>query len=129
MFKNYFEAPEVEVARLATAPVGSKAHTLSTLPVNIRGPVEDLMIELPFAAQSGYTVVVVPFDSYELTAEEKAEKPPIRRYRTWWRCLVIASNHPSYPVGGNRLAIGEDEIVRGTLRTLEVPAAPANADA
>lgn len=33
----------------------------------------------------------------------------------WWRCLVVASTHPSYPVGGYDLSIHERELASGTL--------------
>lgn len=123
-FKSFFEEPEAEVARLAQAPVGSKAHTLSTLPVNIRGDLTDLMIELPKDTFHDHTIVVVPWERYPLTETERNEPFPRRRYRSTWRCIVVASNHPSYPVAGHRLAVSEDELVRGTLRTFQVPEAP-----
>lgn len=37
------------------------------------------------------------------------------RGRGWWRCLVIASTHPAYPVGGYDLSIHEDELESGIL--------------
>lgn len=121
MFKNFFEAPEVEAARLAEAPVGSKSHSLSFLPVNIQGPLDDLMIEMPRMEGSEHTIVVVPFERYK-DAEEEREMP-FKRHRGSWRCIVVASDHPSYPVGGHRLSVSEAELVRGTLRTLELATA------
>lgn len=131
-FKNTFngvqllETPEEEVARLAKSPVGSKNHRMSQLPVNIRRNVQDLIIELPW--DEGNTVVVVPFEMHERNPEERGSMP-YKRYDDWWRCLVVASNNPSYPVGGYRLSIPEAELVRGTQRTLELtqPAAAAAA--
>lgn len=122
-FIEIFEAPELEVARLANAPVGSQNHTLSTLPVNILGPLDDLMIELPRETNGGHTIVVLPMDRYKESREERGEMPYKRNHGTW-RAIVVASNHPSYPVGGHRLAVPESELVRGTVRTLEIPAAP-----
>jgi len=126
MFKDIFEAPEAEVARLAAAPEGSKAHFLSTLPVNILGPLDDLMIEMPRDAGWDHTVVVVPFKRIGRSEQERAERQaPFRRHDGWWDCIVVASDHPSYPVGGYRLNISESELVRGTLRTLELATATA----
>lgn len=31
----------------------------------------------------------------------------------WWQCLVVASSHPSYPVGGYDLQIHADELAKG----------------
>lgn len=119
MFKDLFEAPEAEVARLAEAPEGSKTHALSLLPVNILGPLDDLMIELPLEAGWNLTVVVVPFKRVQRSEEERANREmPFRRHDGWWDCIVIASDHPSYPVGGHRLSIPEAELVRGTIRIL-----------
>jgi hypothetical protein len=53
MFNDIPEAPEAEVARFAAAPVGSQSHSLSLLPVKIRGPLGDLMIELTHQNCSG----------------------------------------------------------------------------
>lgn len=122
-FVTIFEAPELEVARLAAAPVGSENHTLSTLPVQIQGPIDDLVIELPRETNHGHSIVVVPFLRQPDSSVER-ETMPYRRYRTWWSVIVVASNHPSYPVGGHRLAISESALVRGTLRSIEVPPAP-----
>jgi hypothetical protein len=119
-FITIFEAPEVEAARLAEAPVGSKSHALSSMPVNISGYLEDLMIELSFGE---HTVVVVPFERYKDSDEVRVM--PFRRHDGSWKCAVVASDHPSYPVGGHRLSITEAELVRGTLRNFELPTTPA----
>ncbi|MFF2053719.1 hypothetical protein ACFVU2_19100 [Leifsonia sp. NPDC058194] len=126
MFVSFFETPEAEVARLAEAPVGSKLHALSLLPVNIPGVLDDLMIELPREAGWNHTVVVVPFKRIQRSEEERAARTmPYRRHDGWWDCIVIASDHPSYPVGGYRVSVPEAELVRGTLRTLELATSPA----
>lgn len=124
MFKDIFEAPEAEVARLAEAPAGSTSHALSLLPVNILGPLDDLMIELPQKDNGAeHRIVVVPYQRYK---DDEKQSTPFKRHRGWWACIVVASNHPSYPVGGHRLAISEAELVRGTLRTLELTGSVAD---
>jgi hypothetical protein len=126
MFIDIFEAPEVEIARLAASPEGSKSHALASLPVNIQGWLEDRMIELPHeAGWDEHTVVVVPF-KYHRGSDEKREMP-FKRHTGSWDCIVIASDHPSYPVGGHRLCVSESELVRGTLRTLELGTSAAAA--
>ncbi len=119
MFTSIYEPPEAEVARLAAAPEGSTSHELSKLPVNIEGWLEGRIIELPHIKPGpDYTIVVIPFDRYD---EKPETSMPYRRHRGTWRCMIVASNHPSYSVGGTKLAISEAELVRGTLRTIEVP--------
>jgi len=123
MFMNFFEAPEAEVARLAESPVGSINHTLSTLPVNVEGYIKDLVIQMPrMHADDTYTIIVVPFESIKLSADEIAARQalPHKRHTGWWKCLVVASDNPSYPVGGHRITVPEAQLVRGMQRTLEL---------
>lgn len=125
MFKNFFEAPEAEVARLAESPVTSINHTLSTLPVNIEGDLQDLMIQMPrMGADDTHTMIVVPFLRVKLHADEIAAQRvlPHKRHTGWWTCLVVASDNPSYPVGGYRISVPEAQLVRGTLRTFDLTA-------
>lgn len=112
------ESPEQEQARLAQAPEGSKNHALSQLPVTIDAWPEDLVIELPWAEMGLYDephrVVVVPFRYNPDSRPEGTEEPlPQRRHSGWWDCIVVASTHPSYPVGGHRLSIPGAELARG----------------
>lgn len=117
-FKNLIETPEAEVARLAAAPEGSKLHALAGLPVTITEWPGDLVIELPWAktglANEPHRVVVVPFKYIPDSRSESDTALPHRRHAGWWDCIVVASDHPSYPVGGHRLSIPEAELVRGT---------------
>lgn len=117
-FKTNRETPEAEAARLAEAPEGSTNHALSSMPVNIHGNIRDLMIELPqLAGDPEHSIVVVPFDSYRYNGENEPPLPR-RRYNSGWHCIVIASDHPSYPVGGHRVCLPEYQLRRGTQRTL-----------
>ncbi|ROR76108.1 hypothetical protein SAMN06295974_3744 [Plantibacter flavus] len=122
MFKTLFEDPAEEVARLAAAPVGSTNHALSQLPVNILGPIQDLMIQLPDLGDdlpSFRAMVVVPYESYSHSRGEDRVFP-VKRHNSSWTCIVVASSHPSYPVGGHRIIVPEAQLVRGTVRTFDV---------
>jgi hypothetical protein len=117
-FKSNLETPEAEAARLAQAPEGSTNHALSSMPVNIHGRIQDLMIELPsFEGDPKHTIVVVPFysDHYG-TADDPTL--PRRRYNYGWTCIVIASDDPRCKAAGHRVSIPEYQLRRGTLRTL-----------
>jgi hypothetical protein len=118
MFISLFEEPEAEVARLAAAREGSTTHALSKLPVNIEGWLEDLMIELPTIDDSNRTMIVVPFRYHQPSGERPF---PRRRHDGSWDVIVVASNDERYKVGGHRLCVSEAELVRGQLRTFELP--------
>lgn len=118
MVIEIYEKPELEVARLAAAPVGSTNHGLSTLPVKISGHLGDRVIELPqLPGAEGRRLVVVPF---KYSPGEPEESMPYRLHDGHWGCIVVASNDPTYKVGSHRLSISEHELVRGTLRTPDV---------
>ena len=121
MFINLFEEPELEVARLAKSPVSSINHSLSLLPVNITGYVQDLMIQMPRLNEDDqYTIILVPFERYKDNDIDKISVQPIKRHRGYWRCIVVASDNPSYPVGGHRLAVSEAQLVRGAVRSFDI---------
>ena len=124
MFTPIYEDPELEVARLAAAPLGSSNHSLSRLPVTIEGYLGDLVVELPTKDErdESFTIIVVPFLRHPDTSEDR--KMPFKRHAGHWDCIVVASDHTSYPVGGHRLSISEAELVRGTLRTFELATSP-----
>jgi hypothetical protein len=116
MFKSTLEAPEVEVARLAEAPEGSRNHVLSTLPVNITHGLHEALVELPPVTMDGHTVVVVPTSRY--VAPSDLNQTPTKRHRGSYDCIIVASTHPSYPAGGWHLSVPEAQLVRGRIRTL-----------
>lgn len=121
---QFYEDPELEVARLAAAPEGSQSHALSKLPVNIEGHLADLLIELPHLdTEIPHTMVVVPFRRNRGEGEDGPL--PHRRHNGSWACIVVASDHPNYRAGGHRLDISEAELVRGTIRPLELATSPA----
>lgn len=110
------ETEEQEQARLAQAPEGSIRNALSKLPVTIREWPEGLVVELPFAqtGRTAHRVIVVPVTFSRDNLDPDPDAPaPRGRNSGWWECVVIASDHPSYPVGGYQLAIPAAEIARG----------------
>lgn len=120
-FKTLFETPEAEAARLAQSPEGSTNHSLSSMPVNIHGRIQDLMIELPsFEGDPKHTIVVVPFYSDHYGNHEEPPLPR-RRYNFGWTCIVVASDDPRCQAAGHRVSLPEYQLRRGTLRTLPAP--------
>ncbi|KIA73465.1 hypothetical protein ANMWB30_23920 [Arthrobacter sp. MWB30] len=120
-FTTRREAPEAEAARLAQSPVGSLNHILSTMPVNIHGDLLEKVIELPqFNDEPAGKVIVVPIERHPYKPAEEADDLLLRRYNCSWTCIVIASSHPGYIVGGYRLSIPEHQLVRGHLRTFDL---------
>jgi hypothetical protein len=109
------ETPDEEVARLAAAPDGSKSHWLAGLPVLISAAdLKGLVIELP-VHHGDRRIVVVPVENRGDSSREahRAKTGKIRRNGAWWQVIVVASDHPSYPVGGYDLTVPEAELVRG----------------
>lgn len=112
---GFIETPEQEQARLAQSPVGSTNHTMSQLPVTITQWPQDLLIQLPWdepRTNESYTVVVVPHEFRQDLGHE--EHQPRRRHGGSWDCIVVASDHPKYPVGGYRIVVSGAELARGT---------------
>lgn len=107
-----YESAEAEQARLAEAPEHSLNHWLSGLEVQIRGVIDDRLIQLP-RQHDDLRVVVVPITRRPASESVKAEQPR-RLYADWWECAVVASEDPRYPVGGYRLSIPEAELRRGS---------------
>lgn len=104
------ETPEQEIARLAAAPEGSQDHTLSKLPVTIKEWPRGLVIELPWQT-IGHRVTVVPIKYH--SSPQPADELPRRRHDGSWGCVVVTSDHPSYPVGSFNLTIPAAELARG----------------
>lgn len=131
-----FETDTEEITRLAQAPVGSKNHSLSLLPVTYAHPDKYHLVELPRLQASpcsktagaqklggigdkahecdgSHHMVVLPF-RYDV--DEPWKLP--RRHDGSWECRVIASDNPAYPVGGFDLTVSDSELRRG--RVLEL---------
>lgn len=106
------ETAEQERERLAQAPEGSLSHSLSRLPVTITEHLQDLLIELPLQATGReHRIVIVPIEPRGITLRQ--------RHSGSWVCIVVESDHPSYPVGGHRLVVSTAELVRGCKVTIE----------
>ena len=88
------------------------------LPVNIKGNIQDLLIELPDLDHGNRKLVVVPTERHAISNREYTTGEPRRRYDFSWTCIVVASTHPDYPVGCWRLSFPEYQLKRGTQRTL-----------
>lgn len=126
---KFFETEAEEVARLATAPEGSTNHRLAQLPVTNPHVDEHHLLELPWTqahpcsgvtgglaheCDGGHRIVVLPLTRHR--HDDTVELP--RQFRDSWSCRVVASDHPSYPVGGHGIDISESELRRS--RVLEV---------
>lgn len=114
-FTSLREAPEAEVARLAEGAEGSTNRFLSTLPVNIEVDPIDLLIQIPL--NSDHRIVVVPFKHHP-SSHQRAEGEKFRRYSGSYDCIVVASDHASYPVGGHRINLSGSQLARGTQITI-----------
>lgn len=116
-FTSMFETHEAEASRLAESPEGSTNHRLSRMPVQVRGEIQDRLIELPrLGDETEHTIVVVPVEQHPLSDDLRTT--PRQRYRSSWTCIVVASDHPSYPVGCWRLSLPEYQLRRGVQRSL-----------
>ncbi|PUB32537.1 hypothetical protein C8K30_1011063 [Promicromonospora sp. AC04] len=115
---GFVETVDQEQARLAAAPAGSINYCLSTLPVTISGWPQDLLIELPWIeprTDRRYRVVVVPIEYRRDALPDGVDQEPLprRRHPGSWTCAVVSSDHPSYPVGGQRIVVSGAELARG----------------
>lgn len=104
------ETPEQEAARLAGSPEGSLNHTLSSLPETIHAAfVRGAVLELPAA---GHRIVVVPV-KYRGPSVLDPDARLNERNAGSWESVVVASDHPSYPVGGYDIVVPTAQLVRG----------------
>ncbi|MGW6602259.1 hypothetical protein [Streptomyces sp. NPDC055036] len=126
---GFIESGEQERERLAQAPEGSINHHLSTLPVNIREWPQDLLVQLPWdppRTERGHTIVVVPFKFRRESLPAGVDNEPLPRklHSGSLSCIVVSSDHPSYPVGGYRIVVSAAEIARGTKASVNAPSTP-----
>lgn len=106
-----FETDAQETARLAAAPEGSINHELSSLPIRNRFIDKGMLLTLPALNGSTHTITVaVVSNKGSFTPAEAREFP--RQRDSMFHCMVVASDHPSYPVGGHDLACSEAELRR-----------------
>lgn len=114
MFKSLYETEAQNAARLALAPVGSKIHTLSTMPINVHEWPLGYIIELPRTEPEAKPITVIPIAAQSGSREEQ-DVTPIRLNDVWWTCMVVASQDENYPARSNNLTIHGDELARGTV--------------
>lgn len=64
--------------------------------------------------------MVVPVENRGDSSREdhRARTGKIRRHGAWWQVIVVASDHPAYPVGGYDLTVPEAELVRSQQLTI-----------
>lgn len=121
-----FETDAEETARLAQAPAGSTNHSLSLLPVTNAHPDQYHLIELPWKqihpcsgttgglrheCNGGHRIVVLPLKRNPGTPDTSLPS----RHDGDWDCRIVASDHPSYPVGGYDICCPESELRRGRV--------------
>lgn len=121
------ETDAEETARLARAPEGSINHALSQLPITNPYPTTTQVLELP-GTKSGkcsgtagglshecdgtHRIVVIPIRQVgKATNAAGGHQLPVQ-HTGHWACRVLASDHPSYPVGGHDLSLCESELRR-----------------
>ncbi|MFC4225433.1 hypothetical protein [Lysinibacter cavernae] len=104
------ETEEQERRRLAQAPAGSDSHFWSTLPETVKDWPEGFIVKLP--SRHNHKIAVIPVTFRKDTDSDKDLLPKLRNSGNW-ECIVVASDHLSYPVGGHRLSISATELARG----------------
>ena len=116
-----FETEDQERARLALSHPHSKSGMLAPLPVTVRHLDTGMLIELPQLrhadeddADTEDRRIIVALVTFRSGATPREPGEPRRRDGSW-HAMVVASTHPSYPVGGFDLSIGEAELRRGRL--------------
>lgn len=122
----FFETDAEETAWLAAAPVGSTNHSLSLLPVINSHPNKHHLLELPWAqihpcsgttgglshkCDGGHRLVVLPLKYHSVPNNEALPM----RHRGSWDCRIVASDHPSYPVGGYDIVCSVSELRRSRV--------------
>lgn len=122
-----FETDEQEAARLAASQPGSKNHLLSQLPITLQEDPTGLLLKLPSNAWSQYHLIVF-VNEREPRRRTVLNEEGLRERRDTFETVVVASNHPDYPVGGYRLMVGHTELRRSTKVELDpvqpVPGVP-----
>lgn len=117
--KKIFETLEEEQARLAQYPENSQPYLLSKYPVNIPYIHEGLLIRLPRTLDSDPHITVVPVKPRPESSPERGVNGKFQRHSGTWEVMVVASDHPSYPVGGYRIIVPNYELVRGERVTID----------
>ncbi|MBP2527476.1 hypothetical protein [Rhodococcus sp. PvP104] len=130
-----FESDAEEASRLAQAPIGSIDHGLSLLPVTLPYPARHHLIELPARkvhkapgrnggghpdCAADYRIVVLPVTRHPGPTDSCVPSC----HDSSWDCRIVASDHPSYPVGGEDICCSESELRRGRIIEIARPLDP-----
>lgn len=123
---SLFETPEQEVARLSAAEPGSRLHQLSQLPVLTPGVIaKGQIFTLPALGRMGDTNTGDNGQPLELTVVIAAVNDRVGqrkelpyKHDASYDCIVVKSNHSSYPVGGYNIVAYEEELRRAHPVTL-----------
>lgn len=113
-----FETDEAETARLFLSPATSINGRLAQLPVTIKPPPRrGMIVELPWRRtedeeRNHDRRAIVLLSQFHSRAHEGAAPYPRNGS---WDVIVVASIHPSYPVGGYDLCVSESEVRRSQL--------------
>lgn len=113
------ETEETERKRLAEYPEGSLEHHLSTLPVAIRQWPQDTLVTLPSRPDDARMIVVVPLRY--LPGEDLGPDESFSHtlHPGAWECVVVHSENPDVPVGGEHITVDAVELSRGTEAIIE----------
>lgn len=112
---QFFETDAEETARLAAAPEGSINHELSSLPIRNRFIDKGMLLTLPALNGNTHTITVAVVSnkgSFTPSPEAREARKFPYQHNNMFHCMVVASDHPSYPVGGHDLACSEAELRR-----------------
>lgn len=110
------ETVEQETARLSAAPVGSKLHALSQLPVRQEIINTADIYRLPSDVRGHrITGVVTGIRRNKRTVDDNG----IRLRNLSYNFMILSSDHPSYPVGGYDIIVEESELRRSEKINLD----------
>ena len=123
-FRPIRESREEEVARLLTHTPGSFMHSLATLPENISEWPRDKIIQLPNQHPTGDGTGEIAVLPYRYRPSNSDSRVPRERNPGSWSCVVVASTHPSYPVGGYDIEVPTVLLVRGREVSIDLVTTP-----
>ena len=105
-FPQHFETDQAETERLAAADAGSKNHELSLVPVTFREVPTGHLLSLP---GKKHTIVLTVLEQRD--RRTKGDDGRVRHDASHV-ARIVASDHPSYPVGGYDIVVTDAEIRR-----------------
>lgn len=109
-----FETVAEETSRLSQSPEGSINHKLSKMPVKYDGLIsKGMVVSLPTYESNGNksSIIIVIRD----IIDRSTQRDNVYLNNSLHSAIIVSSNHPSYPVGGNDISVSASEIRRGTV--------------